>query len=272
MTFDFNKVIVNGNATADAKLRTGQNGTQVASVTIAVNKVKKDGTQDTPVFQTIKAFNENAQKLGQVKKGQEILVEGYLHPDSYTNNDGVKVYTLDVNATELGIPTICTTAPAQAPVMEAPNPNATAQGATFFDVNSMNGGMMMGGMMGMMQPAAPQQPAVQPMQAMVQPAPQQPVQQMVQPQMDQPMGQMGMFQQMAQPQMAPQQATPQPMQAMAQPAPQQVAPQQPVQQMVQPTAQPAQPMGQQAAPQQGATTANLFAALGNLGIDALKNV
>ena len=93
-----NKVLLTGRLTRDADVRTNEAGEiTVARGTIAVDdRPLKDGTKVTH-FPNIVAFGRQAaflEKYG--KQGVKFEVEGRITTGSYTNKDGVKVYTTDV--------------------------------------------------------------------------------------------------------------------------------------------------------------------------------
>ncbi len=93
-----NKVILKGRTTKDTDLRytAGENAKAVARNSIAVERrYKKD--ERTADFFNLVAWGKTAEIMGEyVKKGTEILVEGYLDTNSYTNKEGQKVNTTDV--------------------------------------------------------------------------------------------------------------------------------------------------------------------------------
>ena len=99
-----NKVILMGRLTKDPDVRYSQGETSscVARYTLAVDRrfAKRD-SQDaqTADFIGIVAFGrsgEFAEKY--LKKGTKVVVTGRIQTGSYTNKDGVKVYTTDVVA------------------------------------------------------------------------------------------------------------------------------------------------------------------------------
>ena len=99
-----NKVILMGRSVkdADVKYSQGANPMAIASITLAVDrKFKKDGEQ-TADFINCKAFGKTAEVIEKyVTKGTKIAVTGRIQTGSYTNKDGVKVYTTDVMIEEL---------------------------------------------------------------------------------------------------------------------------------------------------------------------------
>lgn len=94
-----NFVVLMGRMTRDPQIRTinAQSGDMsVANFTIAVDRGGKDKGAD---FISCKAFGKTADAIGTYfHKGQRIAVQGSIQTGSYTNKDGVKVYTTDVIA------------------------------------------------------------------------------------------------------------------------------------------------------------------------------
>lgn len=99
-----NKVVLLGRLTRDPDIRysQGQNPTCVARYTLAVDRRlsaeqrKKEGVQTSDFIGCV-AFGragEFAEKY--LKQGTKIAVVGRIQTGSYTNRDGVKVYTTDV--------------------------------------------------------------------------------------------------------------------------------------------------------------------------------
>ena len=95
-----NKVILMGRLTRDPEVRrtAGENANAVASYTLAVDrKYKRDGDEQTADFIRCVAFGRSAEFVEQyLHKGTKMVVEGRIQTGSYTNADGVKVYTTDV--------------------------------------------------------------------------------------------------------------------------------------------------------------------------------
>lgn len=94
-----NKVILIGRATRDTETRytSGENSMCIARYTLAVDRrFKRDGDQSADFIPCV-AFGkagEFAEKY--IKKGTKIAVSGRIQTGSYTNKDGVKVYTTEV--------------------------------------------------------------------------------------------------------------------------------------------------------------------------------
>ncbi|MCI6858246.1 MAG: single-stranded DNA-binding protein [Eubacterium sp.] len=94
-----NKVILMGRLTRnpDVRYSQGEKSTCVARYTLAVNRrFRREGDQDADFINCV-AFGrqgEFAEKY--LKQGTKIVISGRIQTGSYTNRDGVKVYTTDV--------------------------------------------------------------------------------------------------------------------------------------------------------------------------------
>ena len=99
-----NKVILCGRLTRDPEVRYSQGAEPmaIARYTLAVDRRRgrsNDPNEQSADFISIVAFGkagEFAEKY--LKKGTKMLITGRIQTGSYTNKDGVKVYTTDVVA------------------------------------------------------------------------------------------------------------------------------------------------------------------------------
>ena len=76
----------------------GENAMTIARYTLAVDRrgAKKDDAQ-TADFINIVAFGKSGEFAEKyLKKGTKVVISGHIQTGSYTNKDGVKVYTTDV--------------------------------------------------------------------------------------------------------------------------------------------------------------------------------
>ena len=97
-----NKVILMGRLTRDPEVRysQGENSMAIARYTLAVDRRfnrSSNGEEQTADFIGCVAFGkagEFAEKY--FRKGTKVAVVGRIQSGSYTNKDGVKVYTTDV--------------------------------------------------------------------------------------------------------------------------------------------------------------------------------
>ena len=101
-----NKVILMGRLTRDPEVRysQGDNAMAIARFSIAVDRRRSGNNADgqTADFINIVAFG----KLGEfaekyLHKGTKVTLSGRIQTGSYTNKDGVKVYTTDIIADEI---------------------------------------------------------------------------------------------------------------------------------------------------------------------------
>ena len=95
-----NKAILMGRLTRDPEVRysQGESPMAIARYTLAVDRrFNRNGDENTADFISCVAFGkagEFAEKY--FRKGTKIAVTGRIQTGSYTNKDGVKVYTTDV--------------------------------------------------------------------------------------------------------------------------------------------------------------------------------
>jgi len=97
-----NKVILCGRLTRDPEVRYSQGAEPmaIARYTLAVDRRRgnnaKEGEQ-TADFISIVAFGKSGEFAEKyLKKGTKMLITGRIQTGSYTNKDGVKVYTTEV--------------------------------------------------------------------------------------------------------------------------------------------------------------------------------
>ena len=94
-----NKVILMGRLTRDPEVRysAGENATAVARYTLAVDRrFKRDGDA-TADFIGCVAFGRQAEFAEKYfRQGMRVSISGRIQTGSYTNKDGVKVYTTEV--------------------------------------------------------------------------------------------------------------------------------------------------------------------------------
>ena len=93
-----NKVILMGRLTRDPEVRysQGENATAVARFTLAVDRRFRRDDASTDFIGCV-AFGRNAEFIEKYfRQGTKALITGRIQTGSYTNKDGVKVYTTDV--------------------------------------------------------------------------------------------------------------------------------------------------------------------------------
>ena len=100
-----NKVILMGRLTRDPEVRyaQGENAMAIARFSLAVDRRRQNNTDgQTADFINIVAFGrlgEFAEKY--LHKGTKVALSGRIQTGSYTNKDGVKVYTTDIIAEDI---------------------------------------------------------------------------------------------------------------------------------------------------------------------------
>lgn len=95
-----NSVVLIGRLTKDPELRY-TSGTQmaVATFTVAIDRPVRAGAEKQTDFPRVTVFGKQAENCEKyLAKGRLVGVQGRLQTGSYTNKDGVTVYTTDVVA------------------------------------------------------------------------------------------------------------------------------------------------------------------------------
>ena len=102
-----NKVVLMGRLTRDPDVRYSQGETPlaIARYTLAVDRrFKRNGEQDADFINCV-AFGRTAEFAEKyLKQGTKMVVSGRIQTGSYTNRDGVKVYTTEVVNSNMGVP------------------------------------------------------------------------------------------------------------------------------------------------------------------------
>ena len=94
-----NKVILMGRLTRDPEIRysQGENNTAIARYTLAVDRRFQKNSEQGADFISCVAFGKSAEFAEKyLRQGIKICITGRIQTGSYTNKDGVKVYTTDV--------------------------------------------------------------------------------------------------------------------------------------------------------------------------------
>ena len=98
-----NKVILVGRLTRDPEVRytQGENQTAIARYTLAVDRrFKRDG-EPTADFINCVVFGKSAEFAEKYfRQGLRVAISGRITTGSYTNKDGIKVYTTEVTVEE----------------------------------------------------------------------------------------------------------------------------------------------------------------------------
>ena len=109
MSRSLNKVILIGNLGADPEVRSTQNGSRVATLSIATSRQWKgqDGNmQEKTEWHRVVFWNSNFSKLAYIaekycKKGEKVYVEGSIEYRSWQDREGQTRYTTEIRGNEL---------------------------------------------------------------------------------------------------------------------------------------------------------------------------
>lgn len=98
-----NKVILAGRFTRDPEIRCTNDGSSIARFSIAVNRrFVKEGSDQKADFLNCIAFGKTAEFVEKYFfKGMKADLSGRIQTGSYTNKDGMKVYTTDIVVEEI---------------------------------------------------------------------------------------------------------------------------------------------------------------------------
>lgn len=92
-----NRVTIMGRLCADPDFRQTQSGIPVCRFRVAVNRPKQKDKEQQADFINCTAWRSTAEFICRYfTKGQQILLEGQLRNNDYTDNNGVKHYSMDV--------------------------------------------------------------------------------------------------------------------------------------------------------------------------------
>ena len=97
-----NKAIIMGRLCADPEFRTTQSNIPCCRFRVAVNRPKsKDGNQEADFINCV-AWRSTAEFVSRYfSKGSMIIVDGQLRNNDYTDNNGVKHYSMEVLCDEV---------------------------------------------------------------------------------------------------------------------------------------------------------------------------
>ena len=94
-----NKIILMGRLVRDPELWQTQSGISVCRFTVAVDRYAKQGEEKQADFLDVTAWRQTAEFVSRYfSKGRMIYVEGSIHNDNYTDQNGNKVYRNTINA------------------------------------------------------------------------------------------------------------------------------------------------------------------------------
>lgn len=96
----FNKIIIVGYLGRDPEMRYTPQGTAVCNFSVATSE--KKGDQELTTWFRVQVWGKQAENVNQyLSKGSQVYVEGRLRQDEYTDKEGNKRTTLEVNASDV---------------------------------------------------------------------------------------------------------------------------------------------------------------------------
>ena len=99
----YNLVSLSGRLTADPELKTTQSGISNCRICIAVNRPYQKDKEQEADFINVVAWMQTAEFICKYfQKGSPITVIGSMRNNNYTDSNGVKHYTMDVQADNVG--------------------------------------------------------------------------------------------------------------------------------------------------------------------------
>ena len=102
MAGSVNKVILVGNLGRDPEIRSTQDGTRIAHLSLATSESWRDRNsgerKERTEWHRVVIFNENIAKVAEqyLKKGSKIYLEGQLQTRKYTDKDGSEKYSTEI--------------------------------------------------------------------------------------------------------------------------------------------------------------------------------
>ena len=97
-----NKVIIMGRLTADPESRQTTSGVSVCRIRVAVDRPYRKDAEKQADFIPVTCWRNTADFVTKFfSKGKMIIVEGALRNNDYTDNNGVKHYSLEVLASNV---------------------------------------------------------------------------------------------------------------------------------------------------------------------------
>ncbi len=101
----FNRIVVVGNLGKDPELSYSPQGLPICSFSLATNERQKDNKTGETIENTIwyraHIFGRKAETAAQyLQKGAPVYVDGKLKPEEWTDRDGNRRFTLNINASD----------------------------------------------------------------------------------------------------------------------------------------------------------------------------
>lgn len=97
-----NSIVVAGRIGNDSELRYTSGGTAVANFSVAVDKQKKNGEKQQPLWLKVTLWGKLAESLNQyLTKGSIVAIQGELEVKQYEKRDGGAGTSVEINARQV---------------------------------------------------------------------------------------------------------------------------------------------------------------------------
>lgn len=97
-----NSIVVAGRIGNDSELRYTPGGTAVANFSVAVDKQKKNGEKQQPLWLKVTLWGKLAESLNQyLTKGSIVAIQGELEVKQYEKRDGGAGTSVEINARQV---------------------------------------------------------------------------------------------------------------------------------------------------------------------------
>lgn len=94
---DTNTLVLAGRSTKDVELKTTANGTNIATISLAVNHGKEEAS-----FFDVVCFGKTAENVAKyVQKGKQVIVSGRLQQRKWKTKEGENRYSVEVIANQV---------------------------------------------------------------------------------------------------------------------------------------------------------------------------
>jgi single-strand DNA-binding protein len=101
----FSKIIIIGNLGRDAEVRYTVQGIQVCDFTVATNEKRRNQNgeiENVTTWFRVNLWGKQVENISRyLTRGKQVLVEGRLRVDEWTDREGRNRYTLVINATDV---------------------------------------------------------------------------------------------------------------------------------------------------------------------------
>lgn len=98
-----NSIFFGGLAGKDGEVRTTSNGKSIGMVSVCHTEKGKDGREDTTTWVNAKSFGYLAPYFAQIKKGDNVMIEGSLNVSNYKTKNNESRTSVDIFVKKLSV-------------------------------------------------------------------------------------------------------------------------------------------------------------------------